>query len=488
MSFGVYSGFLLHCETGNKANFASKDTSIHMKGFVPTPSELVDLMVDKLLRVHEPTSATTLLDPGCGEGEFIAGVLRWCEANGRPVPRIVGVEQHAGRAAIARRRFAGSGQVEIETADFLRPSERRFDLVIGNPPYVSLGNLSVEERASYRAHYQTARGRFDLYMLFFEQALRLLRPSGRLVFVTPEKFTYVDAANSLRQLLLERTVEELHYVDEATFQGLVTYPIVTTIGPSRRGASTTVIARGGNTSAIRLRDARSWQAVLRGESFAAARATLADVCVRVSCGIATGADAAFVVRDAELERDLRSFSHPTISGRQLSRTGPLATRSRILIPYDRDGRLLPEASLGALGRYLRTPARKSLLVARTCAARKPWYSYHDNAPLNEILRPKILCKDISPTPFFVADKVGKIVPRHSTYYMVPRDPAQLADLLEYLNSTEATRWLLAHCQRAANGFVRLQSGVLKRLPIPDSLANPRLLTRQLEIDEVAALA
>lgn len=459
-----------------------------MKGFVPTPRELVDLMVDKLFRVQRPSADTTLLDPGCGEGEFIAGVLRWCEANGRPVPHILGVEQHPGRAAIARRRFAACNQIQIKAGDFLRPSEQRFDWVIGNPPYVSLGNLSVGERESYRARFQTARGRFDLYMLFFEQALRLLRPSGRLVFVTPEKFTYVDAANGLRRLLLERSVEELHYIREATFEGFVTYPIVTTIGPYQRMSPTAVIARDGKVSTISLRDARSWQPVLRGESFATARATLRDVCLRVSCGIATGADAAFVVRDTNLESDLRSFSHPTISGRQLSRTGPLSTHSRILIPYDRDGRLLPESQLGALGRFLRAPARKSLLAARTCAARKPWYSYHDNAPLNEILRPKILCKDISPTPFFVADRSGEIVPRHSTYYIVPKDPAQLADLLEYLNSSEASRWLLAHCQRAANGFLRLQSGVLKRLPVPDSIASPHWPARQLEIDEIAALA
>jgi hypothetical protein len=136
---------------------------------------------------------------------------------------------------------------------------------------------------------------------------------------------------------------------------------------------------------------------------------------------------------------------------------------------------------------LRAPARKSLLDARTCAARKPWYSYHDNAPLNEILRPKILCKDISPTPFFVADNDGEIVPRHSTYYIVPKDPTQIPELVEYLNSRAAARWLLAHCQRAANGFLRLQSGVLKRLPVPDALAGTRRTARQLEIDEIAAV-
>ncbi|MGH7656075.1 MAG: Eco57I restriction-modification methylase domain-containing protein [Gemmatimonadaceae bacterium] len=462
--------------------------SLSMKGFVPTPPDLVDLMVGKLFGVRPPTSSTTLLDPGCGEGEFIAGVLRWCAANGRAVPRIVGVEQHAGRATIARRRFASCKSVEIKTADFLTRSDQSFDLIIGNPPYVSLGHLSVSERELYRARFETARGRFDLYMLFFEQALRLLRPSGRLVFVTPEKFTYVDAASGLRQLLLKRTVEELHYLDEATFQGFVTYPIITTVGPHRRGASTAVIHRSDPPSLVELRDTRSWQPIVRGVPFTAARATLADVCVRVSCGIATGADAAFVVLDSDIARDLRDFAHPTISGRQLSRTGTLVTQSRILIPYDRGGRLLPESRLGALGRYLRAPARKSLLAARTCAARKPWYSYHDNAPLDEILRPKLLCKDISQTPFFVADERGEIVPRHSTYYIVPKDPAQLPMLLDYLNSKEAAAWLTAHCQRAANGYVRLQSGVLKRLPLPDSLASADRTARQLEIEEIPAFA
>lgn len=459
-----------------------------MKGFVPTPNELVDLMVSKLFRAHAPTLRTTLLDPGCGEGEFIAGVLRWCEANASPVPQILGVEQHPERAEVARARFAKVPQVEIETADFLRSSDRRFDLIIGNPPYVSLGNLSVEERAMYRARYQTARGRFDLYMLFFEQSLHLLRSDGRLVFVTPEKFTYVDAARALRGLLVERGVEEFHYVHEATFEGLVTYPVVTTLGPARPVMPTTVISRSGMTTSVILRGERSWQAALLGETFAASGATLEDICVRVSCGIATGADAAFVVRDDELESDLRRFAHPTISGRQLGRTGPIVTRSHLLIPYDRDGRLLPESRLGALGRYLGTPARRSLLAARTCTARKPWYAYHDSAPLDEILRPKILCKDISPMPFFVADENGAIVPRHSTYYIVPKDPSQLAELTAYLNSSEAVRWLLAHCQRAANGFVRLQSGVLKLLPVAESLALPHETVRQLEIDEFAALA
>ncbi len=138
----------------------------------------------------------------------------------------------------------------------------------------------------------------------------------------------------------------------------------------------------------------------------------------------------------------------------------------MLIPYRDDGTLMDESALGELGVYLRQRERREQLMQRTCVARKPWYAFHENPPLRDIRKPKILCKDIGAKPWFVVDEAGEIVPRHSVYYLAPRDPAAIHDLCEYLNSAEAADWLLAHCQRAANGFVRLQSHVLKRLPLP----------------------
>ena len=41
----------------------------------------------------------------------------------------------------------------------------------------------------------------------------------------------------------------------------------------------------------------------------------------------------------------------------------------------------------------------------------------------------------------------------------------LEPLCEYLNGKEARDWLVENCQRAANGFIRTQSNVLKRLPV-----------------------
>ena len=142
----------------------------------------------------------------------------------------------------------------------------------------------------------------------------------------------------------------------------------------------------------------------------------------------------------------------------------------MLVPYDGFGKLLPPDKLGALNTYLSQPKIRQRLEARTCSERKPWYAFHDSAPLPEILRPKLICKDITATPHFWVDVQGKIVPRHSVYYLVPIDPNQIRQLCDYLNGPLAADWLRAHTQRASKGFLRLQSSVLKRLPVPASFA------------------
>lgn len=97
--------------------------------------------------------------------------------------------------------------------------------------------------------------------------------------------------------------------------------------------------------------------------------------------------------------------------------------------------------------------------------------------MRDLLKPKILCKDIGKEPEFWVDYTGKIIPQHSVYYIVPKDPEVLPSLLEYLNSYEVKLWLRSHCQRAANGFIRLQSHVLKRVPIKEIVIAYRTLQR-----------
>ena len=155
-----------------------------MKGFVPTPPHLVDAMVAKLFRTRRPTSDDVLLDPGCGTGAFLEGVIRWCRIEGCPIPRLVGVESDPILLNVAREKLGYGVSVQLRHEDFLSSRNGEFDFIVGNPLYVPITGLTSEERVTYRSQFRTARGRFDLYLLFFEQSLRLLKPKGRLGIVT----------------------------------------------------------------------------------------------------------------------------------------------------------------------------------------------------------------------------------------------------------------------------------------------------------------
>jgi len=442
-----------------------------LKGFVPTPDGVVDLMVEKLFAGTPPGQESRVLDPGCGRGAFIDGLIRWCGARGVRVPRITAVESDPRHVAYLRARYAGLQNVEIRQQDFLTETHDRFDYVIGNPPYVAVTGLSESEKSAYRGAFSTAKGRFDLYLLFFEQALRLLEPTGKMVFITPEKFLYVQTAAPLRSLLSRACVEELHFLREDTFENLVTYPVVTTVSRAHATPRTLVVTRQGVRRYVGLQSgARSWLPAINGAPSRDQAYTLSDVCTRISCGVATGADDVFVVKAAGLDPSLHAFAYPTLAGRDLS-AGSLPERTHVmLVPYTRDGHLIAENRLGALGEYLAEPHRRGKLLSRTCVKHKPWYAFHETPPMRHLLRPKLLCKDIGAAPFFVADHAGTVIPRHSTYYIVPSAASRLDALAECLNSPASLEWLRAHCQRAAKDYLRLQSHVLKELPISRELA------------------
>lgn len=438
-----------------------------MKGFVPTPAPLVDRMVSKLFERRPPTASSRILDPGCGSGAFVEGVVRWCRSAGADVPRITAVDSDPARVAEALAAVGHLDPVTVSHRDFLGESRERFDYIIANPPYVPITGLSPDERARYRAAFDTASGRFDLYLLFFERALDVLAPGGRLVFVTPEKFLYVRSAAPLRRRLATVDLEEIELIAEDSFPGRVTYPAITTVNAAPRCRATHLVARDGTgTEATLAGDGGSWIGAFARPLPAAASLTLDQAFVRISCGVATGADDVFVVPDHVITADLREFAHPTLSGRELGAATTRRTGFQMLIPYDRSGTLLPESRLGALRGYLRNSGRYERLMRRTCVRRKPWYAFHETPPLADIHRPKILCKDIASRPRFVVDQSGAVVPRHSLYYLVPRDPTQCQELCEYLNSDEVAMYLQARCQRAANGYLRVQSHVLRSVPLP----------------------
>jgi len=442
-----------------------------VKGHVPTPSELADDMVETLFAGRLPTADDRILYPGCGEGPFIGAVQRYCEANDVPMPAGIGIETHPERLRTARSAY-DEVPVSFQEQDFLAGdlSLENFDYIIGNPPYVPIEGLSDAEKDAYKTQFETAVGRFDLYILFFERALKLLADGGRLTFITPEKFEYVETAAPLRRLLAQQHIESIEHIDEDSFSGYITFPTVTTVEATQPG-DTMVRRRDGSTATVELpSDGSAWTSELRtgSEPTIDSGVTLGDICTRISCGVATGADKLFVQPRSDVpDQLLDEWTYPTISGKELSANNGVASDSVFICPYDETGRLASEDELGSFGDW--AAVHRERLEDRSCVKKnkRAWYGWHENPPMEDILQPKILTRDIGAEPQFWLDESGDVVPRHTVYYLIPEPHVNMRELLEYLNGPEAAAWLKANCQRAHNDYYRFQSSVMKDLPVPE---------------------
>jgi phage terminase small subunit len=78
-----------------------------------------------------------------------------------------------------------------------------FDAVIGNPPYVRQELLGTDVKRALKDSYKTFSGMADLFVFFYEQGLRILKPGGRMSYVVTNKWLKAGYAEALRGLFTE---------------------------------------------------------------------------------------------------------------------------------------------------------------------------------------------------------------------------------------------------------------------------------------------
>ncbi len=79
-----------------------------------------------------------------------------------------------------------------------------FDVVIANPPYVRQEGIK-ELKSVLQSQYQCYTGVADLYIFFFERAVKLLNAGGVLAFITSNKYLRAGYGTKLRGLLAKST-------------------------------------------------------------------------------------------------------------------------------------------------------------------------------------------------------------------------------------------------------------------------------------------
>ncbi len=63
-----------------------------------------------------------------------------------------------------------------------------FDVVIGNPPYIRAHFLPNDDKKYFNDHFSSAHKQYDIFVLFIERAINLLKKNGYFSFIVSNKF------------------------------------------------------------------------------------------------------------------------------------------------------------------------------------------------------------------------------------------------------------------------------------------------------------
>ncbi len=85
--------------------------------------------------------------------------------------------------------------------------KKGFDIIIGNPPYISTKGIAADFKKILEKIYKFAD---DSYSHFFFKGVDLLKEKGNLSYITPKTFWTTQTKHNLRELLLKKQVNYIY--------------------------------------------------------------------------------------------------------------------------------------------------------------------------------------------------------------------------------------------------------------------------------------
>ena len=391
-----------------------------------------------------------------------------------------------------------------------------FDAVIGNPPYIQLQKMGARAELLKQQGYETYDSMGDIYSLFYELGYKLLRPNGKLCYITSNKWMRAGYGEKTREFFVKRANPELliDFAGVKIFENATVDTNILLFSKSvyQHGTICAVAQKQDKDSLKDLSlfveqensicdfsNSDSWVILSPIEQsikskIEAVGTPLRDWDIQINYGIKTGCNEAFIIDTAKRDeilancqtederRRTEEIIRPILRGRDIKRYSyEWANLWLIYIPwhfpYQFDNTIQGASEIAEAAFKKQYPSVyshmlqfKEPLSKRNKAEtgiRYEWYAMQRWGAnyWEDFSKPKLIYSEIVQEPQFFFDKAGQFYPEATTFIMVGEYLEYLYDVLHSKIATYIFKTFYAG-GGLGNGGYRYKKAFLELLPIP----------------------
>ncbi|MFH1200636.1 MAG: N-6 DNA methylase [Candidatus Micrarchaeota archaeon] len=383
---------------------------------------------------------------------------------------------------------------------------KKYDFVVGNPPWLGILKMEKQASAAY-SQYLSAKGKYDIYVLFIELGAKLLGKKGRLGYITQNRFLKVGYAESLRGYLAKTVAlkQIVDFGDIKIFADATNYPCIlifendapdnfafVEFKPKADGLAPEELLSmvkkqweetKCNNDYFRLSTIRQyslnsagWNLSTVGTGFLINRLaglkTLGDYTDKIMQGVTCGgegSDSIFYVtkQNAESFHIEERLLKKVIRGKNIRRYSASLSEEDLLFPYETDGkpidlRLYPGTS-NWLQQFKEKLSGRVLDGKGLAKWNKEWFELWRAREPEFFEKQKIVCPRIAEKNRFALDENGAFL-TDSVVAIIPKK-ASLHLLLGLLNSRLLSAYITAISPYVQGKYYNYSKSYVEKLPI-----------------------
>ncbi|RJE88709.1 type I restriction endonuclease subunit M [Paenibacillus sp. 1011MAR3C5] len=182
------------------------------KGVYYTPPELASFIVNYIMSEYDFNQKMSIMEPSCGDGIFIDGLSELKEFNKAHIIDLSLVEiDNNELIKLKNKKYEDKikGKIDYFSEDYLyfqENNQRKFDVILGNPPYInrklmSLDQITISNKILNDANISNSNIK-NIWTAFLVSSAQALNEDGVVCFVLPSEILQVKHAESIRKYLI----------------------------------------------------------------------------------------------------------------------------------------------------------------------------------------------------------------------------------------------------------------------------------------------